>query len=480
MNSASIGRRGFLKSIVASQALSLRAAPGPAPMVPWIFMHSPLEHWMGNYSRILDAWQEGRVRGIAIGYMNFVQPDGSSIPTHPADPRVYQSYGLTPPPPAPRDPAKEKRLHAMLDNIRGRGWEVLIFGSIRGGGGLDVKEDPYGARSYAAGVQDMMNAYPQAQGVIIDGAGEHHYELAFHHGGELFELRQWERRRYAALGMDLARMERGIVHLRNRLHSLTPSMVRYHRPAGLLAGMALFDLNEDSLYWLRMRQESSMGYFAAIRREIDKLSRKITLSTIPRAPTFSVLTTQDYQRMHPYFDYVFPKHYFWHRGFDGMYGTIARWVMRIHEWNPSLSEEDCFSVVQAWFGIELPGVRSLADLEMGFPEEFFDRVVYNETRRALEAIGDDRKVIAWVSTGRSPHAGDPMGARDLYRILTVSQKAGLKRFLFHPDPDLGAAEWGVISGLCGKRWKEDPSGYWPTDTPRYERFSGGRKPGDGR
>ena len=26
------------------------------------------------------------------------------------------------------------------------------------------------------------------------------------------------------------------------------------------------------------------------------------------------------------FDYVFPKHYYWHRGFDGLYGTVARWV----------------------------------------------------------------------------------------------------------------------------------------------------------
>ena len=480
MNTQFVGRRGFLKTIVASQALTLRAAPSPAPMVPWIFMHSPLERWMENSKQILDAWQEGGVRGIAIGYMNFVQPDGSTIPSYQADPKVYQSYGLTPPAQAPRDPAKEKQLHAMLDDIRRRGWEVLIFGSIRGGGGRGLQEDPYGAISYGAGVQDMMNAYPQAHGVIIDGAGEHHYELAFHHGGELFELRQWERQRYAALGMDVARMEKGIAHLRARFHSLTPSLIRYHQPAGFLAGMALFDLNEDALYWLRMRQESTMGYFAAVRTQIDKLSRKVKLATIPRAPTFSVLTTQDYQRMHPYFDYVFPKHYFWHRGFDGMYGTIARWVMRIHEWNPGLTEEDCFAVVKAWFGIELPGIKSLADMEMGFPDEFFDKVVFNETRRALEAIGDDNKVIAWVSTGRSPHAGDSMGARDLYRILVTSQKAGLKRFLFHPDPDLGAAEWGVISGLCGKRWKEDPSGYWPTDTPRFERFNGGRKPGDGR
>ena len=206
------------------------------------------------------------------------------------------------------------------------------------------------------------------------------------------------------------------------------------------------------------------------------MNRRVKLGGIPRTSAFSILTAQDYEKIHPYFDYLFPKHYFWHRGFDGMYGTIARWVMRIKEWNPDLTEADCFAVVKAWFGIELPGIRSLEDLEMGFPDEFFSKVVYSETRRALEAVNDDRKVIAWVSTGRRPHAGDAMPARDLYRILTTSQQAGLKRFLFHPDPDLGAAEWSVISGLCGKRWQESPGGYWPPDTPRPDSFNGGRRP----
>ena len=280
--------------------------------------------------------------------------------------------------------------------------------------------------------------------------------------------------------LDTARFDRGMLHLRERFHHLTPSLVRYHAPAGLLAGMALFDLNEDALFWLRTRQETTLEYMAAIRKQMDGLSRKFKLGAIPRAPTFSILTTQDYQRMHPYFDYVFPKHYFWNRGFDGMYGTIGRWVARIHEWNPNLTEADCFAVVKAWFGIELPGVHSLADLDAGFPDEFFSKVVYGETRRALEAMGDENKVIAWVSTGRSPHAGDPMTAHDLQRILEASQNAGLRRFVFHPDPDLSVAEWEVISGMCGKRWKEDPNGYWPAATPKPDTFNGGRKPGDRR
>ena len=69
-----------------------------------------------------------------------------------------------------------------------------------------------------------------------------------------------------------------------------------------------------------------------------------------------------------------------------------------------------------------------------------------------------------------------MGAGDLYKILDASRQAGLKRFLFHPDPDMGAPEWHVITNMCGTPWKEDMDGpYWPTDTPR-ETFSGAREP----
>ena len=66
-------------------------------------------------------------------------------------------------------------------------------------------------------------------------------------------------------------------------------------------------------------------------------------------------------------------------------------------------------------------------MELGFPEEFFSEVVFNETQRALEAVGDDQRVVAWVSTGRSPHGGEAMTARDLHGILKASERAGLQR-----------------------------------------------------
>ena len=444
-------------------------------MESWIFLHFPIERWVerwiDNYEQIFDAWQDGGVRGLAVGRMRFLQEDGSYIRTFAPDPKVYESFGVTPPPEEPREVEKEKKLEEILDNAAARGWPIMIFDVPGGGGGRPPEEDAYGEVRLAAAAQDLLNAYPQAQGVIMDGPGEQHYELAWHHGGELFEIRPREGQRFGALGYDLERMERGIAHLRRRFQSLTPDLVRYHAPGGMLAGLLLFDIDEDALYWLRARQEKSLRSWQQARANLDKVDRYVELGGIPRITTFSSLTGQNYQQMPPYFDYIFPKHYYWHRGFDGMYGTIQRWVQKFREWNPSLTEEDGFQLIKSLFGLELPGVNTLVDLEMGFPEEFFTETVYNETRRALEAIKDVDKTIFWVSTGRSPHAGDSMTARDLHGILKATQAAGGERFLFHPDPDPGPSEWTVITRMCGKPWHQSRDGYWPPDSNEPDEYN---------
>ena len=447
-------------------------------MKVWTFVHNPLEFWLDDYKRIFDAWHDGGMRGIIIGRMFFEQDDGTQIPMFRANPDIYKSLGVPPPPEAPTDPEKEKRFHAMLDDAAARGWHIMIFGgSLPQEGRLPIEQDPYGAISGAASALDLVSAYPQVHGRIIDGPGENHYELAFHHGGEVFEIRDHERAMFEYMDLDIPRIERGIAHLRQRFHNLTPDLVRYHAPGGTLAGLILFDINEDVLYWLRARQEKTMESMEAVRAELDKLDRKVEIGGIPRTATFSALTGQNYQRLGPVLDYIFPKHYYWHRGFDGMYGTISRWVQRIGKWNPTLAEGDCFAVVKALFGIDLPGINSLTDMdEVGFPEEFFTQTVYSETKRALEAVGDDDKVICWVDTGRDSHAGDQMPPTDLYRILQACERAGLKRFVHHSSIRMGAAEWRVISRMCGNLWNEDPDGYWPPGTQKPSAFNGGRTP----
>lgn len=221
-------------------------------------------------------------------------------------------------------------------------------------------------------------------------------------------------------------------HLRDSLHDLTPDRVRFHADGGMLAALVLFDVNEDTLYWLKARQEASRFDWKWAREQINAVDGKVLLGGIPRTPMFSPLTGQNYQQMVSYFDYIFPKHYYWHRGFDGLYGTIARWVKRLGAWNPSLTEADCFAVVEALLCIRLPGVQSLLDLELGHTDEFFAQVVQSETRRALEAIGDPEKVIGWVSTGRGPHGGDQMPPYALGGILEAAQTAGLQLFPLPP------------------------------------------------
>jgi len=432
----------------------------------WIFTHidNPRGRWLDEVAERFDAWEAGGVCGLVVGYVRLLDEDGTPVQAYAPDPRIYAAHGVQPPPQMPRNPALEKKLQAMLDDAVSRGWPVYLFGGI----------------GSVAQAQDLANAFPQARGFVIDGPGENHYELSFHHGGELLEIRPGEEARFARLGADLDRLQRGIDHLRQALHRLTPDKVRYHAAGGLFGSLLLCDLDEDALYWLRLRQEAARFSWQEARACVDGVDRKMELGGIPRTAAFSSLTGQNYQQMPQYFDYIFPKHYFWHRGFDGLYGTVARWAHCLAKWNPSLGEADCLAVVRALFGIDLPGINSRLDLERGFPEEFFSKVVHGETRRALDAVGDPDRVIAWVSTGRSPHAGDSMSARDLHAMLTASRDAGLRRFLFHPDPDLGAAEWRIISGLCGELWDDTADGYWPSDTPRLDSFSGGRRPRDAK
>jgi hypothetical protein len=452
-----------------------------------MYMIFPLEQWLDDYVRTMDAWEQGGVKGLVIGPLVFFKDvphfdftyarAGVRLPTFPADPSIYRRLGVPPPEDGPRDLKKEKQLQDLVENAARRGWEVWFFGPGHNYSPTPSAGDPFGARYLAAGIEDTMRAFPQASGVLIDGAGEHPYELAFHHGGEILEIRDSERELFQHIGLDPARMQKGIDHLRQRMHHLNSSMVRYYAKGGMMGGLNLLDVNEDVIYWLRGRQEGTLQAVAAYRKEIDQLQRKAKFGTIVRAPAFSMFTTQDYERIHPYFDYLFFKDYFWNRGFDGMYGTIARWVRTLRQWNPQLSETDCFLAVQCILGLKLPGINSIADLDRGFPDEFFSDVVYSETQRALAAVGEPNKVIGWISTGRNPHAGDPMPSQDLYRILEASQSAGLKRFVYHPDLNIGAAEWSVISRFCGKPWNEDPNGYWPPDTAKPGTFNGGRKPG---
>ena len=122
-------------------------------MTPWMFILNPFERWaplLADYGRVFDLWQEGGVRGIVVGRLVFTAADGTTIPTFRADPEVYAGFGVSPPPPAPRDADKERRFSGMLDDAASRGWQILVFDVRHDGGCRPAAEDPFGAVHIAA------------------------------------------------------------------------------------------------------------------------------------------------------------------------------------------------------------------------------------------------------------------------------------------------------------------------------------------
>ena len=441
-------------------------------MQAWMRIGQPLEPVMSDYKRIFDAWEDGGVRGFVFGRTLFSDSQGQfTIPAFASNPQVYRDRGLVPNDrQVQTDPAKEKSLHTMLDDAKKRGWTIFIFAPGSGATGaksLSLEEDPYAAISTASIWAEVFNAFPQADGGIMDGWTESAYELIKHHGNAVFgDISDATKKAASIRGYNPNKLERGMQHLRQRFQSFTSSQVQYYGSHGVLSEMNLFDINEDAIHWLRWRREDSIKTGEAFRRELEKLPHQILIGNGPRSAVFSGMTALDFSAWDKIVDILLVKHYFWHRGFDGMYGTVARWVSQVHEWNPGLTERECFTIVKAWLGIDLPEVKSLADMDLGFPPAFFDKTVRLETKRALAAVSHPEKVVPWIDTGRMPHGGDPMTSGDLSRILKSSEDAGLKRFLFHNHAHLTSAEWCIISQLCGKMWDEDPNGYWPPATPK--------------
>src|SRR5579885_1868263 len=65
-----LSRRGFGCALLGAAAAPL-VAQTARPLVPWMYMIYPLEQWLTDYERTLDAWEAGGVRGLVIGPLVF-------------------------------------------------------------------------------------------------------------------------------------------------------------------------------------------------------------------------------------------------------------------------------------------------------------------------------------------------------------------------------------------------------------------------
>jgi hypothetical protein len=480
----------------------------------WMDVMRHLEPIMADHERLFDAWGAGGVDGLVIGPLAFED----KTYTFDANPAVYKRFGVEPPAPAgdagslwwkrpdatsasagereiPRDVAEKRALLARtLQSAKDRGWQVWLFCPHYGAGPGSkgpIMVDDQTRLVNAARLVDAMEQYPMADGAVLDGP-EWGYEIApFHQNARssIFnDLPESVAEGAARMGYDYARMVGAKDRLYARLHALTDRDVAIWGGGGggFLGAFGLLGNDAALAEWLSFRLDSLTETYRRLKEMVDahvdsRTRGPIKLAAGPRSAAWSSLCGYDYGRLGDILDVLLCKHYFWHRGFDGLYGTVARYVQTLTEWSPGLSETGALRFVTALFGLELPGITSLRDFDLGFPQEFFDTIVVRETERAIAAMGGDpERVCPWVDAGRKPHDGEPFTAHDLDRMLDAAGRAGLRRFLYHHHGNLTAGEWAVISARCGTPWQSTTSprhglegyaasqsmpGYHPPDLP---------------
>ena len=448
----------------------------------WMDVMRDVEHLLADHERILDAWAEGGVDGLVLGPPMFNAAkllrgchnrgaEGEPQETLEPDPAVYRRFGVAVPDGPKAGPAPRRaHLAAVLQAARDRGFSVYFFqaqtGAGPGGGGHHLF-DAQGRAATCARIVDRLEQYPMVDGAIMDGP-EWGYEIATGHMNRrsyIFDdLPPSVAEGCEALGYDYAALAAARDRLHGALRNLDTRRIRLHASGGLLGALELLGVDADVTAWLRFRVDSLTAYFRGVSDGVrSHATRPVKLGVGPRSAAFAPLCGYDLARLADFMDVLLPKHYFWHRGFDGMLGSVGRYVDVLCRWNPGLRDVDALKVIRSLFGLELPDVEHRAHLEHALTPEFHQTVVRQETERALAVTEDPDRIVPWVDAGRAPHDGDPMSAADLRGLLQAAAASGLQRFLYHHHGNLTEGEWIVISELCGRRWEPGAGAYRPPD-----------------
>ena len=436
----------------------------------WMRVGQPIEGLLDDHERLFDAWESGGVRGLLFGRLLFRATGwATGVPAYAPDPSVYAKYGVEPPPAPTENLADERRkLDAFLEAARERGWPVYLFEPaatfVTEPGSLLTSESA--RRAYLARLEDAIQHFPMATGAILDGP-EWGYEIDPDHRQFIFgeRLEGDGATKARELGYDADEINRGIDSFQRSLGKLTSDTVARLSGEGMLNALRVLGVEDGAADWLQFRANSVTDFFRAVRSSMDEYSPETKLGLGTRSPCFTALTGSDQRALSEVVQVLLPKHYFWQRGYDGLYGTVFRYVCTLTERN-DISDREALAVVESLFGFRLANVRGRLEIELGPTEEFYAEVVPDETRRSLSVVDDPARVVAWVDTGRKPHEGEPMTARDLYLILTESARAGLRSFVYHSHVHLTKSEWSVISSICGEPWRASDHGYEPPDGSR--------------
>ena len=330
----------------------------------WMDVMRDLESVMNDHERILDAWAEGGVDGVVFGPLVFgtakLSKDAVSAPTddvvaeaYDPNPAVYARLGVEPPtPPEHKLPEKRVLLEKTMNAAKDRGMQVYCMyadgGAGPGGQGHHLHDDKTLA-SRVARMVDTLEHFPMADGAVMDGP-EWGYEIAPHHMNHRSYFFHDLPESVAPMAEDLGYDYEAMVAAKDRFlslfHNLDPVRIRGHARGGLVGAHRMLGADPDLMAWLSFRADSLTRYFRRIREGVAaELERPVRLGCGPRSAAFAPLCGYDFVDLAQFMDFLLPKHYFFHRGFDGFLGTVYRYSQTLLEWNPGISVADTLDVV---------------------------------------------------------------------------------------------------------------------------------------
>lgn len=394
-------------------------------------------------------------RGRFVDRFFAAAPRGRSVaPAFPATPELYEGLGATPPEFAPHLEGKAKRLATLTEHLSASGFRVYYFGYI--GAGPDgpatwISEDAKRAHTWdyvEARYRDFCLHYPSIAGFVTDGPG-FGYEITpnFRHGGQLFAPLPTDPDHQAIandLGVDLGKMQLAADRVQGLLHGLTPAQVDLFLDAeqGVFDAIDLLLEDPALLDVLRFKTAVVDHQIGAHNRSIKAIDSRLEYGICPRLPGFATMQGVNFRRLSRITDFIQSKHYLWMHGFDGFRGTLFRYKQTLREWNPDLDDARIEALIFRLLGVQLPTSYGIADFDRPAPKEFFDEVVYRESRKMLLRIGNPQKVSPFVGL---EHEGIWLNAEEIRHLLQAMVDAGLSRFTYYVLNTITDDVWKVLT-----------------------------------
>jgi hypothetical protein len=363
-------------------------------------------------------------------------------PSFAPDPSLYRDTAFKPPEmPAHLAPAAESLKRAMAA-VKARGLGVCLFSpdpylAIAPEGGAYAPTNPDAVAYYHARVRDAYHNYPMADRILMDGP-EWSYEpevFAFRQKTIFNELDGLESARTAAteLGYDFDLIRASLGRAREKLGNLHADELRrlLASQRGAFDGVDLLLLDRGLWQWFAFRHETMERFMGGLRRVVRSLNPSLQLGLGPRLPSWARITGCSLKTIARVTDFQAPKVYLWKGGFDGYYGTLARYVDFVTSNNPDLPGDLVLQVLFRLFGIDMPEVRVVADLQKEFPQSYYDVTLAGEIKNIEADVGSLDDVVPYVEVGPHPHGGEPISNDQLRSIVAAMQGAGLTRFIHY-------------------------------------------------